>query len=126
LYKSKTDNSKKMKHTIDAKDKKLGRVASEAATLLMGKNLTGFVRNAAPKDVRVEIINASKASFETKKLRDTKFARYSGYPGGLRYESMDQVAAKKGYSELFRQAIKGMLPSNKLRADMLKHLTVTE
>ncbi|MDQ5969127.1 MAG: large subunit ribosomal protein, partial [Patescibacteria group bacterium] len=54
------------------------------------------------------------------------YSRYSGYPGGLRQPTMEQVIAKKGYSELFREAVSGMLPKNKLRAKMMKNLIVTE
>ncbi|HEY4479103.1 MAG TPA: 50S ribosomal protein L13 [Candidatus Paceibacterota bacterium] len=115
-----------MKYTIDAQNKRLGRVASEAASLLMGKNKTNFVRNANPKDIVVTISNCSKIVLPRKKMRDTKYARYSGYPGGLRFLSMEQIAQKKGYSELFKIAVRGMLPGNKLRPDMLKRLIVTE
>lgn len=115
-----------MKHTIDAKDQKLGRVASKAAALLMGKNTTSFVRNAAPKQVTVEIINASKISLDAKKAKNTKYARYSLYPGGLRFENMEQIIAKKGYAGLFEEAVKGMLPKNRLQNGMLKNLIVTE
>ncbi len=115
-----------MKHTIDAKNQKIGRVASQAASLLMGKNLTTFVRNDFPRDVQVEIINASKCDIDAKKARQTDFARYSGFPGGLRFETIADVAAKKGYSEVFRQAVEGMLPKNTLRPRMIKNLIVTE
>ena len=113
-----------MKHTIDATNKRLGRVASKAASLLMGKNRSNFVRNAAPKDVIVEIMNGAKCVIPRKKMRDTKYTRYSGYPGGLRIMSMEQVVAKKGYGGLFRIAVRGMLPNNKLRPGMLKRLIV--
>jgi large subunit ribosomal protein L13 len=115
-----------MKHTIDAKDQKLGRVATKAASLLMGKNLTSFVRNAAPEDVVVEVINTSKAMFDSKKMKQTTYARYSGHPGGLKTPNMVDIVAKKGYSELFRLAIQGMLPNNRLRPGMLKRLVISE
>jgi large subunit ribosomal protein L13 len=115
-----------MKYTIDAQNKKLGRVAGEAAALLMGKNRTDFTRNSYPADVIVEVINVSKAAVETKKLLETKYARYSGYPGGLRYETMKRVTEKKGYAGLFREMVHGMLPKNKLQAKMIKQLVVSE
>ncbi len=115
-----------MKHTIDATNKKVGRVASEAAKILMGKNLPTYSRNSFPKDVVVEIINTSKADITSKKADETEFARYSEYPGGLRFESISDIIAKKGYSEVFRQAVEGMLPKNKLRPQMIKNLIVTE
>lgn len=115
-----------MKHTLDAKDQKLGRLATKAASLLMGKNLTSFVRNAAPTDVTVEIINASKVSIGTNKMKQTTYARYSGFPGGLKTPNMVDIVAKKGYGELFRLAIQGMIPNNRLRPGMMKRLTISE
>jgi len=115
-----------MKYTIDAKKKKLGRVATEAASLLMGKNTSTFTRNKIPAGIAVEIINVSQAEISQKKLKETEYAKYSGYPGGLRYESIENVISKKGYAEIFRRAVYGMLPSNKLRPIMIKKLTIKE
>lgn len=114
-----------MKHTIDAQGKKLGRVASQAAALLMGKDTVTFQRHIAPK-VTVEIINASKADLDAKKREQTTYARYSGFPGGLRHENMNDIIKKKGYSELFHEAVHGMLPKNKLRPIMIKNLVISE
>lgn len=115
----------KKEYTIDAAGKKLGRVASEAAKLLIGKNLTTFVRNACP-EVTVKVVNTSKADIAEKKLREKTHSRYSGYPGGLVKEKLERTIEKKGYSEVFRLAIKGMLPKNKLQTPMLKNLVISE
>jgi large subunit ribosomal protein L13 len=112
-------------HTIDAKDMKLGRVANKAAAFLMGKNLTNFARNVIPQ-VSVKIVNASKADIGEKKLTEKKYVRYTGYPGGLRAPIMRDVIAKKGHTEVFRLAVYGMLPPNKLRPRMMKNLIITE
>ncbi len=114
-----------MKHTIDAKGRTVGRVASEVAVLLMDKHLPQFARNKAGT-TRVEIVNASSLSIAPGKMLQKRYKRYSGYPGGLTEESIPQVVAKKGYGELLRHAIYGMLPSNKLRGERMKHLTITE
>jgi large subunit ribosomal protein L13 len=114
-----------MKYVLDAENKTIGRVATQAAVYLMGKNMGDFKRNAIP-EVAVEIKNASKASIHEKKLTQKTYSRYSGYPGGLKQPTMAQVIAKKGHSELFREAVLGMLPKNKLRSRMMKNLTVTE
>ncbi len=114
-----------MKYTLDAENKKIGRIATAAAEYLMGKNLPDFARNVVP-EVTVEIKNTSKVVINDKKLTQKTYSRYSGYPGGLRQPTMEQVIAKKGYSELFREAVSGMLPKNKLRAKMMKNLIVTE
>lgn len=114
-----------MKHVIDAANRKLGRVAAEAAVLLMGKNTAEFARNVAP-NVEVHIINTSKADIDEKKLSEKSYARFSGYPGGLKTTSLKSMVKEKGYSEAFRKAVKGMLPHNKLQAIMMKHLTISE
>jgi len=114
-----------MKYTLDAQNKKIGRVASEAASLLMGKNKTDYARNVAP-DVKVEIVNASKADVSVKKLETELKARWSGFPSGITVDTVGKVVTHKGYSELFRRAVYGMLPSNKLRAKMIKNLTISE
>lgn len=114
-----------MKYTIDATNKKLGRVASEAAVYLIGKNQTAFVRNKVSGGT-VEIVNASKADISEKKLLQKKYVRYSGYPGGLRSPSMRNVIDKKGYAEIFTLAVYGMIPSNKLRSRIMKNLSVKE
>lgn len=114
-----------MKYTLDAENKKIGRVATEAAVFLMGKNNTDFKRNVV-SDVKVEIINCSKAVVDDKKKSQKTYSRYSGYPGGLKQPTMKEVISKKGFGELFKEAISGMLPKNKLRERMLKNLTVRE
>jgi len=116
---------KNMEYTIDAQDKKLGRVASEAAVILMGKNRADFVRNAIP-DVKVKIVNAGKISTTNKKMTNKIYKNYSGYPGGLRERTMKKVVSDKGMREILRIAIKGMLPKNKLRDRMMKNLIMQE
>ena len=114
-----------MEHTIDAEGKSMGRVATEAASVLMGKNTVAFARNIAP-DVSVRIVNASKAAISDKKKDEKVYTRYSGYPGGLKAETLAHLIDQKGYSEAFRRAVKGMLPKNKLQPVMLKHLFIEE
>ena len=113
------------RYTIDAKDKKIGRVSSEAAKILMGKNLASYQPNKVAEN-EVTIINASKADISEKKKDEKIYARYSYHPGGLKLTPMKRVIEKKGYSELFKTAIKGMLPKNKLQPKMMKHLIITE
>jgi large subunit ribosomal protein L13 len=108
-------------HTIDAKGKKLGRIASEAAKLLMGKNRTDFARNVVPV-VAITITNVSLLDITEKKKDGKVYAKYSGYPGGFRTENLGEVIAKKGAPEALRKVIYGMLPKNKLRSRMIKNL----
>lgn len=113
------------KYTLDAENKAIGRIATQAAVFLMGKNLPVFKRNGIP-EVTVEVINTSKASIAESKMLQKLYSRYSGYPGGLRQPTMKQVVEKKGYKELFKEAIAGMLPKNKLRQKMMNNLIITE
>lgn len=114
-----------MKYTLDAENKKIGRIATQAAVYLMGKNQNDFTKNNVA-DVKVEIKNASKVSVNQTKFETKTYSRYSGYPGGLRQPTMEQVVAKKGFSEVIKEAVSGMLPKNKLRSRMLKNLIITE
>lgn len=121
---TKTDDSKVVR-TIDAAGKKLGRIASEAAKVLMGKTTVAYVPH---KDAgaSVVIVNASRLHMPEKKRRDKKYQNYSGYPGGLREISLSQLVARKGYGEALRRAIKGMLPRNTMLTGRLKRLKITE
>ena len=114
-----------IKHVIDAQNKKLGRVATEAASILMGKNTPAFAKNIVP-DVKVEIINVAKADISQKKKDDKFYLTYSGFPGGQKNETLGKLIERKGISEVFIRAVKGMLPDNKLKTKMLINLTVTE
>lgn len=114
-----------MTHTVDATNKSIGRVASEAAVLLMGKKTTSFVKNATP-GITVTVENASKLNIAPNKMLEKIYTRYSGFPGGLKQETLAHTVAKKGYKEAIMTAVKGMLPDNKLKKDLMKHLIVTE
>ena len=110
--------------TIDAQNKKLGRLASEVAELLMGKDLPENRPNAIP-DRKIKIDNLSKLAIDPGKNKET-FIHYTGYPGGLRTQTLKELAEKKGYSEVFKKAVYGMLPGNKLRPLMMKNLILEE
>ena len=110
---------------LDSKDKKLGRVASEAASYLMGKKSPTYSRNRLP-GVKVSIINCSKADINEKKKKDKIYVTFTGFRGGLFEESLGHLSDRKGYSEAFRIAVYRMLPSNSLRKEMMKNLTVSE
>lgn len=112
-----------MTYTIDATGKRLGRIASEIARLLRGKGSPAFTPNVLP-DVEVEVLNASRLSLTEKKATQTKYRRYSGYPGGLKEASLAEFIAKKGQGELIRKAVLGMLPRNRQRSRLIKRLVV--
>jgi large subunit ribosomal protein L13 len=114
-----------MEYTIDAQGKKLGRIASEAATILMGKNRVDFVRNAIP-NIKLKITNSSKIETTNKKMEQKVYKNYSGYPGGLRERSMKKVVQDGGMKEALKIAIRGMLPKNRLRDRMMKNLIIVK
>lgn len=115
----------KKEHTIDAKNQKLGRVASQASAFLIGKDNPSFQKNVVEK-VEVKIINASQLDIGQDKMKNKEYKRYSGHPGGLKSETMEKVLEKKGYEEILRKAVMGMLPKNKLRSEMMKNLKVID
>ena len=111
--------------TIDASGRTLGRVASEVAMSLMGKTKATFERNVY-SGFPVKVINASKLRITPKKLDEIYHTRYSGIPGGLRILKGTETAEKKGLKELIKLATFQMLPGNKLRRIMMKHLTIID
>lgn len=112
-------------YTIDAQGKRIGRVASQAAIYLIGKNSVKFARNLVP-DVKVSIINCAKAYIPTKKQQDKKYVTFTGFRGGINTETLADLTARKGITEPFKRAVYRMLPSNSLRKAMMKNLTITE
>lgn len=119
-----TETNTKTEYTIDASGKRLGHVATEAARFLMGKNSPDFVKNEAPA-ISVKIINASQLDVPFKKKEDI-YQSYSGYPGGRRVETLEHLAERRGFAEVVRRTVKGMLPKNKLQSVMMSNLEVTE
>ena len=112
-------------HSIDAAGKTLGRVASEAAKALMGKMQADYTPNKS-SGVKVTISNAGKLYIRERKRTQTIYTTYSGYPGGLKRESLASLTARKGNGEALRRAISRMLPRNTMLTARMKNLTVTE
>jgi large subunit ribosomal protein L13 len=112
-------------YTIDASGKALGRVASEAAAILNAKNSVSFVKNRVI-DVTVLVTNARLVKVTGNKMKESVHKSYSGYPGGLREMPLSYIVEKKGYSELIRHAVYGMLPKNKLQDIRIKNLVVKD
>lgn len=110
---------------IDAENKTIGRVASEAAKCLLGKDSADYQPNVVVKS-GVQITNAAKAKIDLKKLSDKKYQWYTGYPSGLKERTLSEMIAKKGYGEIFKKAVYGMLPDNKLRSERMKQLEILE
>ena len=109
-------------HIIDAQNLVIGRLASQAAQLLMGKHKPGFVRYLDDGDY-VVVINAAQVKATGNKELQKEYQRYSGYPGGRKVTSL-KVMRVKNPARIIEQAVGGMLPKNKLKNGMLKRLKV--
>lgn len=111
------------KYEIDAKDQSLGRLATQVASFLMGKNSASYERH---KDMggTVVITNASKIKVTGKKMEQKEYYHHSGYPGGLKTKTMEDIF-KKDPAEVIKRAVWNMLPKNKLRDEMIKRLKIT-
>ncbi len=122
---TKTQNGDRTRYTIDAAGQSLGRVASEAASVLLGKKSANYVQNAV-LPVEVEIVNAGQLSMTEKRIKGKEYTHYTGYPGGLRITPLARLLETKGVSEALRKAVDGMIPRNKLRKERMKRLTITD
>ena len=112
-------------YKIDATNKKLGRLASEVAAILLGKTNPDFQKNKI-SDVKVEVVNASKMDISEKKSRTKVYTNYSGFPGGLKKRTLEEVATKGGYTEVLEKAVSGMIHNTRLKNDCLKNLSIKE
>jgi large subunit ribosomal protein L13 len=121
-YSPKPEHIERRWYVLDAGDKVLGRVASEAAVILRGKHKPIFAPHMDTGD-HVIVVNAAKIVLTSDKA-DKKLAyRHSGYPGGLRSTRYSDLMAKKP-EEVVRRAVRGMLPKNALGRQMLGKLKV--
>ena len=110
-------------HVIDAKDQILGRMATRAASLLLGKHKPTFSPHLDTGDF-VVIINAGQVRFTgNNKARQKTYYRHSGYPGGLRSVTLENLM-ETDPARVIQHAVKGMLPHNRLGAQIIKKLKV--
>lgn len=107
---------------IDAENEILGRLASKAAFMLRGKHKTNYTPHVDCGD-NVIIINAEKINLSGNKWEDKEYIRHSGYPGGQRSKTANQLMAQKP-TAMVEKAIKGMLPKNKLGSALFRNLFV--
>jgi large subunit ribosomal protein L13 len=114
-----------MKYTIDARGKKVGRIASEAAKILLGKNSPSFAKNIAV-NVKVEIVNAKDTDITALKKEKDTYVTYTGFRGGLKTEKLGDLILRKGMKEVYERAVYNMLPKNKLRDVRMSNLIVKE
>lgn len=109
-------------HILDASKEPLGRLASKAAVLLMGKHRPSFERHRK-EPVRVVVIHAERAVLTGRKWREKRYFRHSGYIGNLKAMSAAELRARDS-RELVRRAVRGMLPKNRLRTQLMKNLRI--
>jgi len=121
-YSTKASEIERQWHVIDASGKILGKLATEAAKLLMGKHKPTFSRHLDTGDF-VVIINAEKVRFTGKKAEQKLYHSHSGYPGGLKTINLERLMETHP-TRVIEHAVKGMLPHNRLGAKMLKKLKV--
>ena len=107
---------------VDAADMPLGRMASEVAKLIRGKHKPNFTPHVDCGD-NVIVINAEKVQLSGDKWKSKIYLRHTGYPGGQRALSAEQLYAKSP-SRLVENAVRGMLPKNKLGATLFRNLKV--
>ena len=109
-------------YLVDATDKTLGRLACEVAKVLRGKHRPEFSPHLDLGDY-VIVVNADKIHLSGKKMEQKVYYSYSGYQSGLKIRRISEVM-RKDSTRVFRHAVKGMLPSNRLGARLLKKLKV--
>ena len=109
---------------IDATDQVLGRLASRIAIILRGKNKANYTPHVDCGD-NVIVLNAKKVRLTGKKLTDKVYVRHTGYPGGQRFATPKELLQRKPLA-VVEEAVRGMLPKNRLGAQLFRNLYVYE
>lgn len=107
---------------VDAADLPLGRLASEVATILRGKHKATFAPHMDGGD-HVIVVNAARVAVTSGKVREKIYYRHSGFPGGLKAETFEQLRGRRP-EVIVERAVKGMLPKNRLGRQMSRKLKV--
>ena len=121
-FQPKPDDIQRAWHVIDADGAVLGRLATEVATLLRGKHKPIWAPHVDTGD-HVVIVNASKLAINPRKMVQKTYFRHSGYPGGIRSESLEHLLARNP-ERVVRLAVRRMLPKGPLGRQMLRKLRV--
>jgi len=121
-YQAKKEEVEHQWYLVDAEGKVLGRLASELAKILRGKNKPIYTPHVDTGDF-VIVVNAGKVALTGKKMKDKIYYHHTGYPGGIREMSAEKLLAKKP-TEMIRIAVKGMLPKNSLGRQMIQKLKI--
>jgi len=121
-YSQKTSDVKRKWHIVDAEDQVLGRLATEIATKLIGKNKKEYTPHIDSGDY-VVVINAEKVAVTGNKEEEKIYYRHSGYPGGFKKRSLSDLRAQFP-ERIIEKAVKNMLPKNKLQSPRMVRLKV--
>ena len=121
-YSTRAKDIERQWHVIDASGKTLGRLATQVATLLTGKHKPMYVPHLDTGDY-VIVLNAAKVRVTGKKAKQKNYYRHSGYPGGMRAVTYEDMMAAHP-TRVIEHAVKGMLPHNRLGRAMFKKLKV--
>ena len=121
-YSPRADEIDRSWFVVDATGQRLGLLASRIAVILEGKHKPSFASHIDSGD-HVIVLNAAQVDIGRGKLEQKVYSRHSGYPGGLRQETLGQLLARRP-EEVIRRAVKGMLPRNKLGVQQLRKLKI--
>ena len=121
-YSAKPTDIQKKWVLIDAENQPLGRLSSQVATILKGKNKPEYTPHMDTGD-HVVVINAEKVALSGKKMTDKEYFRHTGYPGGVKIQTAEEILAKDP-TQLILKAVKGMLPKNRLGRQLLTNVRV--
>ena len=121
-FNAKTGETDRNWYVVDASEYELGRLATRLATVLRGKHKPTFTPHVDTGDF-VVVVNAGKVKLTGRKMSQKLYHRYSGYPGGLKSVSAEKVLDTDP-ERAIRQAVKGMLPKNRLSRQVIKKLKI--
>jgi large subunit ribosomal protein L13 len=121
-YQAKKEELDQQWYLVNAEGKVLGRLATELAKILRGKNKPTFTPHVDTGDF-VVVVNAGKVVLTGKKMKDKMYYHHTGYPGGIKEIAAEKLLAKKP-TEVLRIAVKGMLPKNSLGRQVLRKLKI--
>jgi large subunit ribosomal protein L13 len=121
-YQAKKEELEYQWYLVNAEGKVLGRLATELAKILKGKNKPTYTPHLDTGDF-VIVVNAGKVTLTGRKMKDKIYYHHTGYPGGIKEMNAEKLLAKKP-TEMIRMAVKGMLPKNSLGRQMLRKLKI--
>lgn len=121
-YMARSEDFEKKWYIVDGEGKTVGRLSTKIATILRGKDKPQFTPHADIGDF-VIVVNADKVKFTGKKWEQKKYYWHTGYPGGIKSITAEDLAKKKP-GEIIRKAVWGMLPKNKMQDKLISRLKV--